>query len=147
MIIYVDMDGVIADFAQARIDQGLQDTPSPDKHVDYSKIPVMPGAKAAIEILCEEHDVYIASTPPWRQPKAWTDKRLWIQKHFPALSRKVFLTHHKDLLIGDILVDDSNYRGQPDFEGKWLWFGKPGNYDWRETLINIQKIYEKVQSK
>ena len=46
----------------------------------------------------------------------------------------LLITHHKNLLIGDVLVDDSNYRGQPDFKGKWLWFGKQSNKDWNETL-------------
>ena len=113
----------------------------PDKYIDYSKIPVKPGAKLAVQSLISEgHDVYIASTPPWRQPKAWTDKRLWIQEHFPALARKVVLTHHKNLLIGDVLVDDSDYRGQPDFKGKWLWFGRQNNKDWNETLKNIKLL-------
>ena len=141
MIIYIDMDGVIANFAQGRIDQGLEENSTPDKYIDYSKIPVMPGAKLAVESLISEgHEVYIASTPPWRQPKAWSDKRLWIQEHFPSLAKRVILTHHKNLLIGDVLVDDSNYRGQPEFKGKWLWFGKLHNKDWNKTLENIKLL-------
>ena len=135
------MDGVIADFAKGMIEQGLGNNSMPDKYIDYSKIPVKPGAKLAVQSLISEgHDVYIASTPPWRQPKAWTDKRLWIQEHFPALARKVVLTHHKNLLIGDVLVDDSDYRGQPYFRGTWLWFGKQNNKDWNETLKNIKLL-------
>jgi 5'(3')-deoxyribonucleotidase len=100
----------------------------------------MIGAKEAVSALeAMGHDLYIASTPPWRQPKAWMDKRLWIDKHFPTLRRKVVLTHHKNLLIGDVLIDDTGYRGQPDFKGKWIHFGQNG-IDWKETLQIIIDI-------
>jgi 5'(3')-deoxyribonucleotidase len=36
----------------------------------------------------------------------------------------MFLTHRKDLLKGDILIDDTRFRGQPDFEGEWIHFGQ-----------------------
>jgi 5'(3')-deoxyribonucleotidase len=150
MIIYVDMDGVIADFEKACVEQKLdkKQMNAPDKFIDYSKIPVMEGAVEAVAQLVKEHDVYIASTPPWRQPKAWTDKRLWIQKHFPTLNKKVVLTHHKNLLKGDVLIDDSRWRGQPDFEGEWLWFGTAQRVkNWDDTLVMIEKIKNEKNKK
>ena len=142
MIIYIDMDGVISDFKQACKLQGLdkKQMNAPDKYLDFSQSPIMFGAKEAVAALeAMGHDLYIASTPPWRQPKAWMDKRLWIDEHFPTLRRKVVLTHHKNLLIGDILIDDSGYRGQPNFKGKWIHFGQNG-LGWKETLQIIKNM-------
>ena len=54
--------------------------------------------------------------------------------------RKLILTHRKDLLIGDVLIDDSRWRGQPDFQGKWIWFGHNQRCrDWPSTLEYIYK--------
>ena len=142
MIIYLDMDGVISDFKLACELQGLSNgkMKAPDKYLDFSQNPVMFGAKEAVTALeAMGHDLYIASTPPWRQPKAWTDKRLWVDKHFPTLRRKVVLTHHKNLLIGDVLIDDTSYRGQPDFKGRWIHFGQNG-LDWGRTLKIIKNM-------
>jgi len=142
MIIYIDMDGVISDFERACDLQGLTEKQmkAPDKHLDFSQNPVMMGAKAGVRALeAMGHDLYIASTPPWRQPKAWMDKRLWIDEHFPTLRRKVVLTHHKNLLIGDVLIDDSGYRGQPSFQGKWIHFGK-NETNWHKTLSIISNM-------
>ena len=142
MIIYIDMDGVISDFKRACKLQDLdkKQMNAPDKYLDFSQNPVMFGAEEAVAKLeAMGHDLYIASTPPWRQPKAWMDKRIWIATHFPSLSRKVVLTHHKNLLIGDILIDDSGYRGQPDFKGQWIHFGKNG-LGWEEVLQMIKNM-------
>ena len=50
------------------------------------------------------------------------------------------LTHRKELLIGDILIDDSRWRGQPDFKGHWFWFDKDRvGYDWKGCLEWIYK--------
>jgi len=139
-IIYVDMDGVIANFAKAAKEGGWDHRP--DEHVDYGNLEVMPGAKDALMRLNQDFDIFIASTPPWDRPDMWAAKREWIAEHFPYLKRKLILTHRKDLLIGDILIDDSRWRGQPDFKGAWLWFGTAQRcLDWPSTLELIYKRY------
>jgi len=139
-IIYIDMDGVIANFKKAADEGGWKHRP--DKHVDYRNLEVMPGAKEALMRLNHDFDIFIASTPPWDRPDMWGAKREWIAEHFPWLKRKLILTHRKDLLIGDILIDDSRWRGQPDFQGDWLWFGTSQRVlDWPSTLELIYKRY------
>ena len=138
--IFIDMDGVIANFAKAAKEGGWDHRP--DKHVDYGNLEVMPGAKDALIRLNHDFDIFIASTPPWDRPDMWSAKREWIAKHFPYLKRKLILTHRKDLLIGDILIDDSRWRGQPDFKGHWLWFGTAQRcLDWPSTLELIYNKY------
>jgi 5'(3')-deoxyribonucleotidase len=91
--------------------------------------------------LNKHHEVFIASTPPWSRIQCWADKRAWLEQWFPDLKRKLILTHRKDLLIGDVLIDDSQYRGQPDFQGEWFWFNKNWtNRDWKACLKFIKKL-------
>ena len=146
--IFVDMDGVIADF-QAEVERykkehGLEKLHRPELKIDYDKIPVYPGARKAITKLIEDgHDIFIATTPPWDRPDAWAHKRDWIMEHFPELKKKMFLTHRKDLLDGDVLIDDTRWRGQPDFKGTWIWFGTDSRYKtWDDVLSFIDHKFD-----
>ena len=148
MRIYIDMDGVITDFKQGQEYQGYKLSKRPDLVVNYRTLPVMEGAIKAVAKLNADHEIFIASTPPWTRPEVWGHKREWLEEHFPYLKRKLILTHRKDLLIGDVLIDDSKYRGQPDFKGNWFWFNKDwNNRNWNaclEYIKTLEKDYEKV---
>ena len=142
--IFIDMDGVIADFEKAAenaaLEKGVPKLSRPDLFVNYRNLDVIEGAIEAVAKLNADHEVFIASTPPWTRPEVWGHKREWIGEHFPYLKRRIILTHRKDLLIGDILIDDSRWRGQPDFKGTWLWFGTAQRCkDWKSTLELIYK--------
>ena len=139
--IYVDMDGVIADFDKAKKLLPEKQQGRPDLYVDYLYLDVIKGAEQAVNYLNKHHEVFIASTPPWTRIQVWADKRAWLEQWFPDLKRKLILTHRKDLLIGDVLIDDSQYRGQPDFKGEWFWFNKDWtNKDWKACLKFIKKL-------
>jgi len=137
LTIFLDMDGVLANFEKAAAQ--IPDVKRPDEVLDFSTFEPMPGAINAVEkIIAMGHDVFIATTPPWNNPSAWGQKRDWIEEHLPQLKRKMFLTHRKDLLKGDILVDDSTYRGQYDFDGTFMHFGK--HFDWDMVVNTIEQI-------
>ena len=137
--IFIDMDGVISDFDKAKVVGGFDKRP--DLHVDYLHLDIIPGAEEAVEYLNKHHEVFIASTPPWSRIQVWADKRAWLEQWFPDLKRKLILTHRKDLLIGDVLIDDSRFRGQPDFKGHWFWFNKNWeNKNWKACLEFIKKL-------
>ena len=148
MRIYIDMDGVISDFKQGQEYQGYKLSKRPDLVVNYRTLPVMEGAIKAVAKLNADHEIFIASTPPWTRPEVWGHKREWLEEHFPYLKRKLILTHRKDLLIGDVLIDDTRFRGQPDFQGNWFWFNKDwSNRNWNaclEYIKTLEKDYEKV---
>ena len=146
--IFIDMDGVISDFETAAeteaVLRGVPKLSRPDLFVNYRALGIIDGAIEAVAKLNADHDVFIASTPPWSRPEVWGHKREWIEEHFPYLKRKLILTHRKDLLIGDILIDDSRYRGQPDFQGEWFWFNKNwNNRNWEACLEWILKLEDK----
>ena len=150
--IFIDMDGVISDFETGAKDEalkkGVPKLSRPDLFVDYRNLDIIPGAVEAVYKLNQDFDVFIATTPPWDRPEVWGHKREWLEEHFPYLKRKLILTHRKDLLIGDILIDDTRFRGQPDFKGNWFWFNKDwNNRNWNaclEYIKNLNDNYEKI---
>ena len=144
--LYFDMDNVLVDFKS-----GLDQVPDEVKvryaddgtgksHYDdidgiFSLMSPMPGAIEAFHKLAEKYDVYILSTAPWKNPSAWSDKLLWVQKYLgDAAYKRLILTHHKDLNRGDYLVDDKGKNGTSDFEGEWIHFGSEQFPDWDAVL-------------
>jgi 5'-nucleotidase len=153
-IIYIDMDGVIADFSQAiKTHPEATSVTYIDKPDNipgiFEHLELIPGAKEAIHYLhlSEQYDLFILTTAPWENPLAWMHKRLWIETHFGKIFyKKVIITHRKDLLVGDYLIDDRIANGAGDFKGKHLHFGwdyinnKFNKYpDW-EAILNYFNI-------
>lgn len=131
-ILFVDMDGVIVDFIQS-----AKNSPDYKKYVDeldkipdiFLNAPPMDDAVDSINRIIDsrKYDVYIASTAPWGNIDSLSHKRIWIEKYFgDKLKKRLILTHRKDLLIGDYLIDDRTANGAGDFKGKLLRFGN----DW-----------------
>ena len=122
-IIYVDMDGVLVDF-ESGIKKAEPDLLTFYKG-QYDNIPhiflwmdPMPGAIESFKALQEKYDVYILTTAPWKNETALQDKKDWLNKYFGDLiKKKVIFSHHKELLIGDYLIDD---REVSVFKGKNL---------------------------
>ena len=109
-IIYVDLDGVVADFEKGRSEHPLGGvTPyigRPDKLPGiYENLVPIPNAIESVNKLLKSPNfiVYFLSTAPWDNPEAWMHKRLWIAKYFDEklIRKKLILCHHKQLLIGD----------------------------------------------
>lgn len=143
-ILYIDMDNVLVNFESgiARLDdatkmeyQGrLDEVPG-----IFSLMEPMDGAVAAVARLQEVYDVYILSTAPWLNPSAWSDKLLWIQRHFGAetnspLHKRLILSHHKNLNQGAIIIDDRTKNGVESFSGQHLHFGTNDCPDWDAVL-------------
>ena len=89
--IFIDMDGVIADFEKGQECQGYKLSKRPDLLIDYRTLPVINVAIEAVAKLNADHEVFIASTPPWTRPEVWGHKREWIEEHFKYLKRPPLL--------------------------------------------------------
>ena len=139
-IIYIDMDGVIVDFGRA-IEEWFETHPHleeryktfPDHIQGLFRIaPPIEGAISAIKKLHEsgKYELFIATSAPWGNPQSNTDKRFWIEDYFGDLfHKKMFITHRKDLLMGDYLIDDRVKNGAGEFSGELLRFG----LDWENN--------------
>ena len=98
----------------------------------------MPGAIEAVNLLAKHYDVYILSTSPWGNTTAASDKIEWVKKYFGSVFHKrVILTHHKDLLKGDFLIDDRGKNGTSEFQGEWIHFGSEKFPDWDAVLEHL----------
>lgn len=139
-ILYIDMDNVLVDFPT-----GIKRVPADylaqyEPHLD--DVPgifsLMDPLERAIESYAELSgifDTYILSTAPWNNPSAWVDKLLWVQRHLGKHAyKRLMLSHHKNLHLGDFLVDDRTKNGAGQFLGEHIHFGTEKFPDWSSVL-------------
>lgn len=88
----------------------------------------------------------------WNLPQSFTGKRIWIGEHFEVIGRKrLILTHRKNLLIGDFLVDDRLKYGAAEFREEHIHFGTEKFPDWEITseylILRSWKSYKPEKQK
>lgn len=140
-ILYIDMDNVLVDFKA-----GLAKVyPPVSEDADnipgiFALMPPMDGALEAFHELAGLFDTYILSTAPWDNPQAWQHKVEWVRDYLGAVDgtpayKRLILSHHKNLNLGDFLVDDRPcHRGADKFVGEVIPFGYPAYPDWPSVV-------------
>lgn len=130
--IFVDMDGVWADFEKAQLESGLPTEEYKLRLGAYRHLEEIEGASDGIDFLLSlPVDVFIATKIPTDAPNAASEKLLWIQERKPQLLESAIITPHKGLLgtTGDFLIDDRPHKAScREFEGKLMTFGPEGEY-------------------
>ena len=138
------MDNVLVDF-QSGIDR-LDSATKLEYEGRLDEVPgifglmdPMPGAVEAYRELSAKFDTYILSTAPWLNPSAWSDKINWVHQHLGigtdvAVHKRLILSHHKNLNVGDYLIDDRTANGADRFVGEHIHFGQPEFPDWAAVL-------------
>ena len=138
--LFFDMDNVLVDF-QSGLDQMSEKMKAKyagrlDEIPDlFGKMKPMPGAIEAVHKLAKVYDVFILSTAPWKNPSAWSDKVKWVTNYLDdVFHKRMIITHRKDLVEGDYLIDDRGKNGTSDFKGEWIQFGSMRFPDWDHVL-------------
>jgi 5'-nucleotidase len=148
-IIYVDMDGVVADFPkkwEAMYGKKLDlyhIPPTPDGF--YRDLELISGSYPAIEFLSKYFNVYFLSTAEWANISSWSDKRIWIEENFGKLAhKKLILSHDKSLQIGKYLIDDRAIESNLKFKGKFIHFRSEEFPNWDSVVNFIIKDNEEL---
>ncbi len=147
-LLYIDMDGVLADFYgavkkeypdfdhyerghQREITNALSSTEG-----FFIDLEPLPDAVKAFKKLSEAYEVYILSTPLWEAPYSWAEKRIWVEEKLGTEAyKKLILSHNKGLFSGKALIDDRIRNGVEHFHGEHIHFGTEDFPDWT-TVIN-----------
>ncbi len=150
-IVYIDMDNVLVNF-QTGIDR-LPEHIKQEYEGRLDNVPgifglmdSMEGAIKSVKKLHKHFDLFVLSTAPWKNPSAWSDKAIWIQKYFGAEQESVFykkliISHHKNLNKGDFLIDDREKNGAIEFDGELILFGSERFKDWEAvTSYLLRKL-------
>nr|WP_297784011.1 5'(3')-deoxyribonucleotidase [uncultured Allomuricauda sp.] len=153
MIIFVDMDEVIADAYQAHIDIYNQEFGAqikaeeclgkefwqcvPEAHQQsirnhtrrdgfFKDLKLIEGSQEVLRGLSQKHDVYIASAA-MEFPQSLREKSDWLDEFFPFIPwQNRILCGNKHVLKGDILIDDRSKNLGP-FDGRSIMFTSPHN--------------------
>jgi len=144
-LLYIDLDGVVADFMSAMNTHTERANPIYKEHPDtipglFRHLKPIDAAIKSVERLIKspKYEIYFLSTAPWNNLSAWTDKRIWLEEQFgEKINRKLILTHRKDLVKGDILIDDRPNNGAKDFDGEWIHFGSKSFPDWSSVIKHL----------
>jgi len=152
--IFIDMDGVLVDLEKhfnkwfdnnPNLIERFKDCPDHIPGIFRDPTPYV-GAIDAIKKLQNsgKYELIIATAAPWSNPYASTDKRYWIEKHFGDLFyKKMVITHRKDLLVGDYLIDDRTANGAGEFTGELIHFG----WNYEEKVWNKYPDWDSVLEK
>lgn len=136
-ILYIDIDDTLAQYKKAWLSKVSIDQPYPQSVEGYylNLEPIENAIESVIK-LSEWFDVYFLTAPSLKNPISYTEKRLWIEKWFGFdYCDKLIICNHKELLIGDYLIDDNiTGKGQDKFKGKLIHFGSPQFEDWNSII-------------
>jgi len=142
--LYVDMDNVLVDFPSAFPQLSKETLKEYEDRLDevpniFSLMKPLPDAIESFNELSTLFDTYVLSTSPWGNDTAWSDKLKWIKKYLGETAyKRLILSHHKHLNVGDFLIDDRLKNGVDKFKGEHIHFGTSNFPDWNSVLVYLK---------
>ena len=145
-IIYVDLDDTLCDYKSAfdRVKEVSPEIQFPQSQQGfYEGLEPLPGAIDVFHWLCkqDQFDIYILTAPSLYNPLCYSEKRRWVEQHLGIEHvHRLIISYHKNLLIGDYLIDDkAEGRGQEYFEGELIQFGTKAFISWQNIKRYISE--------
>jgi 5'(3')-deoxyribonucleotidase len=120
----------------------------------FSLMKPLEGTVEAVDLLSQYFDCHILTTAPWKNISAWSDKAAWVQQYFgdgkdSVFYKRLIISHRKDLLNGDYLIDDRTKNGAGAFKGMFIQFGSERFPNWKvvaEYLVHCAKGMQCLES-
>ena len=137
--VYIDLDNTVADYLGMAKKMGID--PNNAKHVPnfFNSLKPIEGAIEAYKLLEKHFDVYFLTTAPWSNSRAFMQKVEWVKKYFPSAYKNIIFSHHKNLLCGDYLIDDSVNNGAAEFGGEHIQIHSEKFPNWSSVIYFISQ--------
>ena len=133
VVVYCDMDGVVADFEGGALENKMEPHEFKLKKGAYFNLKPY---KYAFEVLkaIEKQlgvEIYMLTKIPDENPYSATEKLLWLAKYAKERSVNVIISPDKGCVGSedDFLIDDRPHKAKvKDFRGTFLYFGENGKF-------------------
>ena len=139
-IIHVDMDDTLCDYS-TQYHRDLQRNPTrryPQSREGFflELQPIVDAINGVRHLQDLGHKIYFLTAPSYKNPHCYTEKRLWIEKHFGLdICKNLIIAENKSLVMGDYLIDDhTEGRKQNEFVGELIHFGSEQFPGWLEII-------------
>ncbi|RRJ82801.1 5' nucleotidase, NT5C type [Aestuariirhabdus litorea] len=135
--VFIDMDDTLCDYRGAfeRDSKANPEIEYPQSQFGFfESLHPIDNALPVVQWLQDDprFEPYILTAPSIRNPWCYTGKRIWVENHLGLdFCNRLIICAHKNLLIGDYLIDDYDTgKGQELFRGELAHFGSSRFPSW-----------------